>query len=247
MIHMKTIGIIGFGSFGKFLAEKLSSHAKVMVYGQGEQQNSWSASLEDVARADYVVLAVPLDAYEAVLGLLKPYLRPETVIVDVCSVKVRPVEMIRRVMPTQPLVITHPMFGPESASVSFAGLTLVMCPEHSEETAYQRIKQFAESLGLAVVEISADDHDREIAVVQGLTFFVARALNETGIRDQLLHTPTFSQLLAVGDVEKHHSWELFQTIQLGNAHTQAVRERFIDVATKINQDLQLIDTHDDSE
>lgn len=234
---MKTVGIIGFGSFGKFLAEKLSSHTRVRVYSQSGRTSSWMVPLEEAVDVDYVVLAIPLDAYEAMLQMIKPLLKSHTVIVDVCSVKVKPIEIIRSVMPDQPLVATHPMFGPESASVSFAGHTLVMCPEASTPEPYETIKHFANSLGLGVVEMSADEHDREIAVVQGLTFFIARALNGVGIHDQKLFTPSFERLLKLAELEQHHSLELFKTIQQGNPHTHAVRDNFIRVINEINRDL----------
>ena len=234
---MKTVGIIGFGSFGKFLAEKLSSYARVKVYSQSGRTSSWMVTLEEVVDVDYLVLAVPLDAYAEMLEAIKPIVKPHTVIVDVCSVKVKPVEMIRSIMPDQPLVATHPMFGPESASVSFAGHTFVMCPEVSTAEPYESIKHFANSLGLGVVEMSADEHDREIAVVQGLTFFIARALNDMGIHDQKLFTPSFERLLKLADLEKHHSLELFKTIQQGNPHTRAVRDNFIHVIDDVNNDL----------
>ncbi|MFZ1458702.1 MAG: prephenate dehydrogenase [Candidatus Saccharimonadales bacterium] len=234
---MKTVGIIGFGSFGKFLAEKLSSYARVKVYSQSGRTSSWMVTLEEVVDVDYLVLAVPLDAYMETLEAIKPIVKPHTVIVDVCSVKVKPVETIRSIMPDQPLVATHPMFGPESASVSFAGHTFVMCPEVSTTEPYESIKHFANSLGLGVVEMSADEHDREIAVVQGLTFFIARALNDMGIHDQKLFTPSFERLLKLADLEKHHSLELFKTIQQGNPHTRAVRDNFIHVIDDVNNDL----------
>ena len=236
---MKTVGIIGFGSFGKFLAEKLSSHAKVRVYSHGGKVSSWSATLAEVVDVDYLVLAVPLDAYRETIEAIQPLLAPHTVIVDVCSVKVKPIAIIKELLPGQPLVATHPMFGPESASVSFAGHTLVMCPEVSETDPYNAIKHFADSLGLNVVEMSAAEHDEEIAVVQGLTFFVGRVLNMYGIRNQRLVTPTFRDLLDVADVDAHHSTELFMTIQEGNPHTKAVRELFIDSAKKLNDDLEI--------
>ena len=234
---MKTVGIIGFGSFGKFLAEKLSSYARVKVYSQSGRTSSWMVTLEEVVDVDYLVLAVPLDAYAEMLEAIKPIVKPHTVIVDVCSVKVKPVETIRSIMPDQPLVATHPMFGPESASVSFAGHTFVMCPEVSTTEPYENIKHFANSLGLGVVEMSADEHDREIAVVQGLTFFIARALNDMGIHDQKLFTPSFERLLKLADLEKHHSLELFKTIQQGNPHTRAMRDNFIRVVDDVNNDL----------
>jgi prephenate dehydrogenase len=123
---MKTVGIIGFGSFGRFLAEKLSSHAKVYVYSASGKANSWTASLEEIAACDFIVPAIPLESYESAFNELSGHISPESVIVDVCSVKVKPLQIIKRILPQQPTLATHPMFGPESASVSLAGHTIVM-------------------------------------------------------------------------------------------------------------------------
>lgn len=239
VFSMKTVGIIGFGSFGKFLAEKLSSHAKVLVYSQSGRTSSWMTSLEEVAAVDYLILSIPLDAYNETLTALKPHLTDRTVLVDVCSVKVKPIAKIREILPLQPLVATHPLFGPESAAVSLDGHTFVMCPELSTPEPYLHIKRFADSLGLKVVEMSAEEHDRELAVVHGLTFFIARSLEEMNIHDQKLHTPTFQRLLNIVEVDRHHSPELFRTIQNGNDYARDMRRRFIDTAQRVNKELEV--------
>lgn len=235
---MKTVGIIGFGSFGRFLAEKLSSHTRVKVYSHSGKQNSWMVPLEEAVDVDFLVLSIPLDAYQETLEQIKPLLKPETVLVDVCSVKTKPTGIIKSILPDQPMVATHPMFGPESASVSFAGHTFVMCPEVSSPGPYEEVKAFANSLGLGIVEMSAEEHDQEIAVVQGLTFFIARALDETHVHDQKLFTPSFGRLLNLAELEQSHSLDLFRTIQLGNPYTHTVRRRFIEAALAIDSELE---------
>ncbi len=234
---MKTVGIIGFGSFGKFLAEKLSSHAKVLVYSYSGAGSSWQESIEQVAGCDYVIPAIPLDAYPRVLKQIKPLLGKNSVVVDVCSVKNKPIMYLHQHLPGTKFVAAHPMFGPESAGVSFDGHTLVMCPEGGMHEGYQAVKQFAQSLGLSVIEMSADEHDEEIAVVQGLTFFIARALNSVGVEGQKLHTPSFARLLHLAELEKHHSSELFTTIQNGNPKTSEVRQAFLRAAEEIDNRL----------
>lgn len=231
---MKTVGIIGFGSFGKFLAEKLSSHAKVLVHSPSQVPSSWAAPIEEVAQANYVILSVPLHVYPDIINQLTPHLRADTVIVDVCSVKEKPVQLLRELLPRHALVATHPMFGPESASVRLDDHTIIMCPEVSTPEPYALIKQFAESLNLTVIEMTCAEHDAEIAVVQGLTFFIARTLNTMGIHDQKLHTPSFQRLLDLASLEEHHSQQLFETIQSGNAHTADIREAFLRAAEEIN-------------
>ena len=235
---MIRIGIIGFGSFGKFLAEKLDSYGDVSVYSHRGIKSKWSADIEKIAAADYVILAIPLQHYETTIKMIKPHLKPGTVIVDVCSVKVKPVELLKRMLPTQPIVATHPMFGPQSASESLSGHTVIMCPESSAEEPYVAIRTFCQNIGLAVVELPAEEHDREIAVVQGLTFFVARALSTMGLHSQQLYTPSFGRLLNLVELEKHHSKDLFELIQTDNAYTAEVRERFVTTADELAASLR---------
>ena len=130
------------------------------------------------------------------------------------------------------------MFGPESAAADMRGHTLVMCPEVSAPSAYKKVVLFAHMLGLRVIELTCEQHDKDIAVVQGLTFFVAQALVNMGVHDQILHTATFQRLLNLADIERHHSKELFATIQLGNDHTARVRGEFLKAAIAINDDLR---------
>lgn len=232
------IGIIGFGSFGKFLAEKLSSRAHVKVYDRRDRDMTWRASFEEVAQCDYVIPSVPIEAYDAVLAQLAQHMPSTSVLVDVCSVKERAVELIRAHLPDHTIVATHPLFGPESASVSLQGHTLVMCPEVSDEAQYSKVKACAQEAGLEVVEMSASEHDREMAVVQGLTFFIARTLDVMKVHDQRLSAPSFQRLLSLAELELHHSPELFRTIQQGNARTRDVRRQFLDAAVAIHNELE---------
>lgn len=231
---MKTVGIIGFGSFGRFLAEKLKEYCEVKVYSNSGKPNQWEASLEEIGKCDYIIPAIPLDAYESLLNNLKPLLLHESVIVDIASVKVKPVALIKKILPNQPLVVTHPLFGPESARDSLKGHVLVLCPENSQPEAYADVKKFALSLGLDTVELSEEAHDQEMAVVHGLTFFIARSLKGMKLHDQKLSTPSFEKLLALARLETHHSDDLFRTIQTGNPYTSAVRTAFLDQATQVD-------------
>jgi len=49
-----------------------------------------------------------------------------------------------------------------------------------------------------------------------------------------LETPSFKRLVHLAELETHHSDDLFQTIQSGNARTAAVRQKFVDEVTRIN-------------
>ena len=235
---MNTVSIIGFGSFGAFLAEKLNDHLEVKVYSHSGKPNQWATTLEDAAKADYLILSVPLETYRKVLEEIKPLLRPDTVIVDVCSVKEEPARIIQEILPLQPRVMTHPLFGPESASDTLVGHTIVLCTDQSTNGSYADIKRFCERLELKIIELTSEEHDREIAVVQGLTFFVARTLTHFGIHRQKLSTPSFARLLHLAELEEHHSEDLFRTIQQGNPYTEEMRNRFLAAANEIDARLK---------
>lgn len=231
---MKTIGIIGFGSFGRFLAEKLDPFATVFVYSHSNKNNAWKQGLDIVAAADYVILAIPLEAYESLLRDIKDKLRPDTILVDVCSVKETPISIIQRVLPNQPLLATHPLFGPESAKDSLKGHVLVLCPEVSDLGALTEAEHFAAALELKTIRMNAQDHDKEMSIVQGLTFFIAHALKDMKLHSQTLSTPSFEKLLNLAQLEANHSKELFKTIQAGNIYTTDMRLRFIEICKELD-------------
>jgi len=236
---MKSVGIIGAGQFGIFLAQKLEPFFDIKIYSRRGAGERWNSRLEDVAACDFVIPSIPLDSYQENLQMLKPHLGKDSVIVDVCSVKSKPVRLINELLPNQPMVATHPLFGPQSASKSLAGHIVVLCPEvSSQKQAYQQIKVLCRNMGLEVLEMSADEHDSEMAVVQGLTFFIARTLKQMSIHQMRLSTPSFKRLLHLAELEQHHSEELFYTIQSGNSKTSAIREKFVRLGQALNKDIQ---------
>lgn len=235
---MKTVGIIGYGSFGSFMVRKLLGKVGLKVCDSSSAvPPELRADLVSVACCDYVVLAIPVEAYESVLESIKDHLTEQSVIVDISSVKTVPASLIKRHLPGVKTVLTHPLFGPQSAESSLSGHVVVMCPNGSDAHAYKEVKSFAESLGLNVVEKSPEDHDREMAYAQGLTFFVARALMNTGIHHVELETPSFKKLLDLAELERNHSEDLFRTIQLSNPYAVEVRRRFIEAIHSLKNDL----------
>lgn len=236
---MKTVGIIGFGSFGEFVARSLDGVVRVKVSSRQPESvpKRWRATFEDVSQCDYIIPTIPLDAYQAVLTKLREAIRPDAVIVDVCSVKIKPMEIIRSILPYHRAVATHPLFGPESAAGSLAGHTFILCRDLSDAEAADQIALFAHGLGLEVYETTAEDHDRQMAVAHGLTFFIAQSLVDMHLDDIKLITPSFRTLLDLADLERKHTADLFLTIQQGNPYTAAVRRRFVDAVRKLEESL----------
>jgi prephenate dehydrogenase len=243
---MKTIGIIGFGTFGRFMAEQLSPHASVLVSSRSATKAEVAATgaelvgFEDVAAADFVVPCVPVQNLESVLELLAPLVSHRTTLVDVSSVKVVPVGQMERILPADcQILATHPLFGPQSGADGIAGLPMVVWPVRMAGGRFERIKAFlGETLRLRVVEMSPEEHDREMAYVQALTFLLGRALGDLKIPETPLKTATYQHLLDIRRIVTNDTPELFETIQLYNPHAAGLRERFVTRLNEIEMELE---------
>lgn len=236
----KTVGLIGYGNFGELLVGLLHGRVKTRVYSRstGKIPEHLRASLEEVAACDYVVIAVPLAAYRSVLTELAKHIASTAVVIDVCSVKVIPCELIAELLPHNRTVATHPLFGPQTASKSLKGLTMVICDEQSDAAQALLVDRFCRLLGLSVVHMSAEEHDKQMAKVHALTFFIARGLFGMGLEDVELKTPSFQRLESLLELEKHHTHDLYETIQLGNTFAGDVRETFLQNIQELNDELK---------
>lgn len=232
MQQFSTVGIIGLGAFGQFVAGLVPPDtATVLGYDPAAPAvvpGVTIASLEAVARADVLILAVPLQAYPSLLPKLATLVPPQTLVVDICSVKVYPQRYLAQYMPDHPNILqTHPLFGPQSAAKSTKGHVLVVTAEQGER-AVQLVAWCAETLGLAVHHMSSEEHDQIMARIHVLTFFVARGLSAMRNLDVPFTTPSYHMIQDLVTFDRTHSEELFQTIQQGNPFAGEIRQGLLD-------------------
>jgi len=242
---VESIGFVGFGEFGQFFARCLAPNFKITVCDQADRRDDARAigvawgSLAEVAAKDLVVLSVPLKAMEAVLVALKPHLAATTTLMDVCSVKQEPIRLIREHLPQADLIATHPLFGPQSYSLPNVQCKLVVCPPEKLSARHEfLLAHFRDALRLTIIEVPAEQHDREMANVQALSHFVAKALAEIDVRASELSTPSYDLLVQFMGLLAKDSWELFETIQKGNPFAAGVREGLLKALTDLNTRLE---------
>ena len=230
---MIEIGIIGFGQFGQFMAQHLTPFFDVTACDTADRKHEaekigvkWR-DFETTVGKQIVIFAIPLKSFEVILTRAAPYLRADAMCFDVCSVKIKPLELMCAHLPeTVEIIGTHPLFGPQSGREGIAGMRVALCPLRTAKTG--QIKQFlAQKLKLQVFEKSPAEHDREMAHVQALTHFVARALDELHVVDSELATVSYEELMRAARLVSEDSWELFQSIQQGNPFAEAKRQAFI--------------------
>ncbi len=180
------VGFFGYGRFGRALGERLLEvGASVRAYDpeQAPPQDLGVSSPADlVAAADTVFLALPVANTAAALHELRPLLRPEQLLVDLGSVKLRPCQLMREVLSEQiPWLGAHPLFGPTSLALGERPLRVILCPNDQHPAALERAAQIFRSIGCEIIESDPEAHDREMAEGHALAYFVAKGFLDAGV------------------------------------------------------------------
>jgi prephenate dehydrogenase len=240
-----SIGIIGFGRFGRLMARYLSPDSHVRAHDPSVRPEAITSvgvmpvAIGDVCRSDIVILAVPISHLQGLLSAIRPHLKPESLVVDVCSVKEQPVRWMQELLPeTVDILGTHPMFGPDSAADSLEGCKIVLCPVRIGGKRLEKVKHYLGSKGLILIETSAEDHDRQIAVSLALTHTIGRSLAQFGAHPQVIDTEGYKRLLRILDVVENDTWQLFEDMNRYNSYAQNARQAFITAMNEIDGKLK---------
>ena len=241
---MKKAGIIGYGRFGRVLADLLTNKYEVRVYDLEAVDNDEGVeicSLSEVLECILVFIAVPIRSFEEVIKEIATYKLYNTTIIDVCSVKVYPVEIMEKHLPDHVgIIASHPHFGPDSYS-PFRELKATICLVRDVYKRINDVKEIFESQSIRTIDMTSDAHDRIAASSQGVTHFIGRALNESGIRSTNMNTMGFNELLGVIEQTCNDSWDLFKDLQRYNPYTNDMIDNLVGTIEKIHK--QIKDAH----
>lgn len=190
-----------------------------------------------VGRCDVVILAVPVGELASAIKDLRPHLRPGSVVVDVASVKVNAVKVMEAELPPfVDIVGTHPLFGPQSARDGIRGRKIAVCPVRGN--AAPRIAAFLRgTLGLKVFVTTPEEHDREVAVVQGVTHLIAKVLVRMEPLPRRLTTASFDHLVQATEMVRHDAASVFLAIECDNPFAAEIRVRFFNLAEEAKAEL----------
>eukprot|EP00546_Thalassionema_frauenfeldii_P012796 CAMPEP_0178915446 /NCGR_PEP_ID=MMETSP0786-20121207/12032_1 /TAXON_ID=186022 /ORGANISM="Thalassionema frauenfeldii, Strain CCMP 1798" /LENGTH=352 /DNA_ID=CAMNT_0020588559 /DNA_START=123 /DNA_END=1181 /DNA_ORIENTATION=+ len=147
-----TIGVIGFGRFGRFIAETFQKYGRVVVTSRSDYTaiaSKMGVKYVPLSKPseflnenlDVIVVAVSILSFENTISDLAPHLREHLeakekekqvnkvhgpLIVDVLSVKEHARQVMLELLPLEcDILCTHPMFGPDSGKDSWNGLNFV--------------------------------------------------------------------------------------------------------------------------
>jgi prephenate dehydrogenase len=237
---MKKVGIIGYGRFGIVLADLLSKNYNVLITDNKpvKNKNVEYSSLEDTLECFLVFISVPINSFETVIQEIAKYKLYNTTIVDVCSVKVYPVSIMEKYLPKHVgIIASHPHFGPDSYT-PFRELKTTLCKVRDTYKRFNELKNIFESQSIRIIEMSPDEHDRMAASSQGITHFIGRVLNESGVRSTEINTLGFNGLLGVIEQTCNDSWDLFKDLQKFNPYTKEMIDSLVETIENLHKQIK---------
>ncbi len=237
--------IIGFGNFGKLAAKHLikkgidiSISDVLDKSGEVKEIGGKFVSLEEACKNKIIILAVPMENFKEVLERINEKLSPGTLVIDVCSLKMFSCDLMKKILPKHVEIIgTHPLFGPQSAPESIKGMRIVLINVRAKNKTFEGIKEFCKNLELKIIETTTEKHDEQMAFSQALTHFIGQICKRNNIKRVEMSTKTFDDLMDIVDIIKNDTPALFSNMQCMNPFAKQARDKFVEEAEKLNDDL----------
>jgi arogenate dehydrogenase (NADP+), plant len=227
--------IVGSGRFAKVICRLLSPEFKITILTRNAGETSKDEFFkkfeiteddrEALSANSIIFYSVPIQALERVVQKHRPYLNSTHTIIDILSVKVHPKRLYTKLLKGSgvQVVLTHPMFGPDSSKNGFQGLPIVMDKFTASPHTYQFWKKYFAKKGLRIVEMSAEMHDKLAANSQGVTHFVGRLMSKFHLKKTQIDTIGAQKLQEIMEQTCHDTWELFLGLQNFNPYTKTMR------------------------
>lgn len=199
VVALDTLAVVGVGLIGgSFAAALRSADAVARVIGVGRSRTNLQRALElgvideiaadaasAAARAELILVAVPVQQTEALLREMAPHLRSDAIVTDAGSTKQDVVDAAARALGARAaqFVPAHPIAGAEQSGVEaasaalFDGRLVVLTPgADTRAEAVERVHALWSACGARVMRMSAARHDAVFAAVSHLPHVLAFAL-----------------------------------------------------------------------
>jgi prephenate dehydrogenase len=141
---------------------------------------------EAIKKSDFIYVAIPVDATIPVMGQIMDLINDKQIVADAGSTKFALCDMLHDHPNRKRFVATHPMWGteysgPESAiKNAFIGRACVICEkEKSDPSAVETVEKIYSELGMNLIYMDAESHDRHAAYVSHISHITSFALANT--------------------------------------------------------------------
>jgi prephenate dehydrogenase len=240
---MKLLIIGGTGETGRFFTKFYKKHGfDVVIWGINKRKDiaaelgvEFADDLDArIKSSDIVMISVPINITEKTISEIAPKMPPGSLLMDITSIKTTQVNAMRKNTPENVEFLgTHPMFGPSIPDLR--GQIVIFTPVNGRSKKwFPVIKSLYEDNGAHIEIMDPVEHDRMMAVVQGLTHFafisigsVFRELEFDVMNSRRFMSPMYDILLdLVGRILAQNPY-LYAMIQM-NPEVAKVHKAYIE-------------------
>jgi prephenate dehydrogenase len=239
------IAVLGAGKMGiwfaKFFLEE--GYSIVLADRNKEKLSKLKSELkvetadfvDAVQNADRILICVSISAFETVVKMIGPHIRESQVVIDICSIKVFPVEVMHKHIKGGLVLGTHPVFGPGSKGVKHKAF--ILTPTNAAEKEFaESFKKWLEQKKAHVFIMSPKKHDELMPVVLGLPHFLSLVACETLIEQanypetKKVAGTTYRMLFTLAEATALENPELYTSLQLNLPEMEKLESLFIEKA-----------------
>lgn len=250
------IAILGAGKMGVWFAKFFNSNGYTVILADRKKEKL--AKLKDlnvqltadftraVEGADQVLICVSINAMEEVIKTISPTITQNQVVMDIASIKEKPVSIMHQLIKEATVLGTHPVFGPGSNGVKHKAY--VLTPTNPKEQAFaEEFKKWLEQQEARVFVMTPQKHDQLMSVVLGLPHFLGLVACETLLEQENLSETkevagtTYRMLFTLAEATAQETPDLYAAVQTSLPELGKIEDQFM---TKAQELLALIKKKD---
>jgi prephenate dehydrogenase len=185
-----------------------------------------------VRDADRVLICVSISSFEEIVKKISPAVHAGQPIMDICSIKEYPVNIMHQHLKEALVLGTHPVFGPGSNGV--AHKAYVLTPTNPEEQLYaEEFKKWLVKEEAHVFIMTPQRHDELMGIVLGFPHFLGLAACETLLEQpgypesKKLAGTTYRMLFTLAESVAMETPDLYANVQTKLANLDNMEEHFI--------------------
>lgn len=248
--------VLGAGKMGVWYARYCKAKGDTVVLAARNSQQLAKLGYElgvetadfltAVKGADRVIICVSISSLEEIVKKIAPSTHKGQPVMDICSIKQYPVDVMHRYLEDALVLGTHPVFGPGSNGV--AHKAYVLTPTNKEEELYAKeFKKWLEKEEAHVFIMTPKKHDELMSIVLGFPHFLGLVACETlleqpsFIESKKLAGTTYRMLFTLAEATAQETPDLYANVQTKLEGLGKIEELFI---AKAEQWLELMKKKD---